>query len=213
MKFFLLTVVVFLIAFNLKSKDFRVTQIPNGVKYGCQNCHASPYGGDMLTAFGAQVLSKGMSGGNVVWANLYNLDADEDGFTNGEELLDPDGMWRIGDANPGQLSDVTEIWNKESFPLSVIWSYFISEPNVSPNPSVSNVNINFDIKVGTYISTNVVDMNGNVVKNLDDNFYSNGNVKLSWNGKNEYGMPVPKGAYLVNINTGGHIKTVKVIKN
>lgn len=213
MKYFFLISAMFFLNFTLSSKDFRVSQIPNGVKYGCQNCHNSPYGGDMLTAFGAQTQAKGMVGGNVVWANLYNLDADGDGFTNGQELLDPEGKWRSGDANPGNLSDVTKIWDIESFPLSVIWSYFISEPVVSPNPSVSNININFDIKKANFISTNVVDMNGNVVKNLDDNHYSNGKVKLTWNGMNEYGIPVPKGAYLVNINIGGHIKAVKVIKN
>jgi len=42
------------------------------------------------------------------WAQLCLIDTDGDGFTNGEELGDPDCTWRVGDANPALISDPTD---------------------------------------------------------------------------------------------------------
>ena len=38
---------------------------------------------------------------DVDWSQLFSRDSDGDGITNGAELGDPDGTWRIGDPNPG----------------------------------------------------------------------------------------------------------------
>lgn len=212
MKFLLLFCVV-LFATNLKSKDFRVFQIPNGNVHQCMNCHVSPYGGYPLNDFGNQVLTQGLSGTNVNWSALFNLDADGDGFTNGEELLDPNGEWSTGQGNPGNQSDVTEVWNNESFPASVSWQNYITKPRISPNPSVSNVNISFDVKTPNRVTCKIVDFKGNTVRDLGSNFYSAGSVNLSWDRTSNSGLQLSNGTYLLFIQIGSQFKTEKIVIN
>jgi hypothetical protein len=82
----------------------RVSQIPNGSQANCIACHVSG-GGGARNAFGLQVESSFLNvAGTVVWGPaLAALDADGDGYTNGEELGDPTGAWRPGNANPTLL--------------------------------------------------------------------------------------------------------------
>ncbi len=61
---------------------------------GCDLCH----GGDELTVFGAQAKLVQVNG--VSWSRLFCQDADGDGQTNGQELGDPCGHWRRGEAPP-----------------------------------------------------------------------------------------------------------------
>ncbi len=77
----------------------RQSQYPNG---NCDHCHLIP--GGVRTEFGNQV-GRTLSGGSVNWRALFRLDADGDGFTNGEELGDPAGTWMRGDADPRLLSE------------------------------------------------------------------------------------------------------------
>ena len=51
----------------------------------------SPYGGGARNSFGMDYDRNGKR-----WANVCELDSDQDGFTNGEELGDPNCQWRRG---------------------------------------------------------------------------------------------------------------------
>lgn len=81
-----------------QARPFRLNQLPN-TPAGCATCHISPGGGGPRNAFGEDV-NRTLQGGNVVWADLFDLDSDGDGYTNGQELADPSGTWRIGDSRP-----------------------------------------------------------------------------------------------------------------
>lgn len=103
---------------SAQARPFRPGQIPNGLVAACQNCHIYP--GGPRNAFGVTVEHYGNVGflinGDVQWGTLAlldpahpgappktlaEIDSDGDGRTNGEELLDPLGAWRPGQANPG----------------------------------------------------------------------------------------------------------------
>jgi len=103
------------------ARSSRVTQIPHGTRFGCASCHVSAAGGGALTSFGAMIYARFLTDtsflGAVVWGPaLAALDADGDGATNGEELQDPEGGWRVGQPDPGDAAAVTEPWNPESRP-------------------------------------------------------------------------------------------------
>jgi len=75
-------------------------RIPNGGVYSCQTCHGS---GFSLNSFGADFLDEGSR-----WTHaLSQTDSDDGGAANGAELLDTDGGWEEGDADPGDPADVT----------------------------------------------------------------------------------------------------------
>lgn len=79
--------------------------IPNGT---CNTCHTAG-GGSPRNAFGLDVAANGPN-----WSQLYDLDSDGDGFTNGEELGDPMGTWMSGDPDPTYVSDPADI---NDFPM------------------------------------------------------------------------------------------------
>jgi len=88
------------------ARDFRVDDIPNGGRFDCTSCHVGSQGGGDFTPFGSAAIGALTGSGNVEqqhvdWSQLYDLDSDRDGFTNGEELGDPDGTWIRGDPDPG----------------------------------------------------------------------------------------------------------------
>ena len=86
---------------QVEGRDHRPGQIPNGTENTCKNCHMSPFGGDARNPFGLTIEADFLSGFDVVWGpELAAIDSDGDGFTNGEELGDPEGTWAIGDDNP-----------------------------------------------------------------------------------------------------------------
>ncbi len=103
---------------DAEARFFRPGQIPNGPVNTCSNCHMSPRGGDARNAFGRTVEAEFLSeDGNVLWGpKLAAIDSDEDGFTNGEELGDPEGTWKAGDESPGDPEAVTKPGDPESHP-------------------------------------------------------------------------------------------------
>src|SRR6476659_524995 len=80
-------------------------KIPNGNEYYCGTCHESGH----VFSDGSLPLPSTPVHGNAMqlpflntiptktWTpDLASQDSDGDGFTNGEELLDPNGTWVIG---------------------------------------------------------------------------------------------------------------------
>lgn len=91
---------------SLDAREARSDHVPNAGRFDCGLCHVDSAGEGPRNAFGQQIEEMGLSGEGpigtqeVVWAQIYDGDPDGDGFTNGEELGDPDGEWRIGDGDP-----------------------------------------------------------------------------------------------------------------
>src|SRR5258706_8682168 len=67
--------------------------VPNGSKYTCNTCHVS---GDLTYKLQTQMLLDFWHTTPTIktWTvALAHTDSDGDGWTNGEELQDPDGAW------------------------------------------------------------------------------------------------------------------------
>lgn len=94
---------VLLVADVADARGFRRGQVPHGFTVDCTTCHNGRGGSrnDFGLAVFADFLTVQDSTGDVTWnAELAALDSDGDGYTNGEELGDPDGTWTIGAADP-----------------------------------------------------------------------------------------------------------------
>ena len=130
------------------ARPARVNRIPNGTVFSCANCHVNPGGGGTRTAFGAAVFDKigGNPGDVAFWdSTLAGQDSDGDGFSNGQELGDPDGDFlNVGSAslvtNPGDASSKPN--RAPSFNSSpgtsgtegVLYSYQASATDPESNP-------------------------------------------------------------------------------
>lgn len=102
--FLLVGLASFTFATTASARPFRVNDIPNGTKYGCLNCHGdtkasynTDFGGDARLQLVGDVPVQEQ---NVNWAPLCGFDSDQDGWTNGQELGDPDCTWTKGDPDP-----------------------------------------------------------------------------------------------------------------
>jgi len=172
------------------ARDKRVNQIPNGSRFSCLNCHTGV--GGPRNAFGLMIasgyLSAAGSAGDVLWANaLALLDADGDGFSNGTELQDPDGVWRTGDANPGASSLVTNPGDSKSKPVSAVEERDAgSVPGGMklignyPNPFNASTRIRIHLPYGDRLLIKIFDLNGTVVWEQRRTLNSGGDVEMTW---------------------------------
>ncbi len=80
------------------ARNFRVAQLPNGTRYQCMNCHLNPVGG-AVNIFGLDIM-RTLNGDQANWSAVCALDSDSDGYSNGQELGDPNCTWMIGQASP-----------------------------------------------------------------------------------------------------------------
>lgn len=133
----------FFVSLQADARSYRVFMIPNGLSFLCSNCHINPSGGGARTPFGESVRQIVGSSSNSFWSTaLAQLDSDGDGVSNGIELIDPQGIWKQGDANPGNAVDVTNPGDPVSFPVNVpgeitspgeSWITALSGSNVVPS--------------------------------------------------------------------------------
>ncbi len=115
------------------ARSFRQDEVPNGSRVGCTLCHVGV--GGPRNAFGEQCNQSQEIPGDgespARWELIYNLDADQDGFTNGEELGDPDGTWRPFQPQPTYRSHPSD-------PQSVPQGEPDPEPEPEPEPDTGD---------------------------------------------------------------------------
>ncbi|MFP6642172.1 MAG: hypothetical protein VCF24_01225 [Candidatus Latescibacterota bacterium] len=122
----------YMLADDAAARPHRPGQIPSGLVNNCLNCHVSPGAGDLRNPFGLTVEGDFLTAinlsGNVIWGpELAAIDSDGDGFTNGEELGDPEGTWQPGDPAPINAADVTLPGDPDSHPpegiITAVWEH------------------------------------------------------------------------------------------
>lgn len=98
--------------------------VPNGGEFECEACHTeAPW----LNSFGWDV-GFTMPLGNIDWSQLWYLDSDADGQTNGFELGDPCGEWVRNGEDPAREENLSD----PSDPLSVVPDEIV--PPECPDP-------------------------------------------------------------------------------
>ena len=109
-----LSAALVLLPLTAEARPFRVSQIPNAPA-SCNTCHTNG-GGTPRNAFGLDV-AQGLVGGILGEVDRdaeCDMDSDGDGFTNGEELGDPDCVWTESDGSLGTVA--SRPGSADSFP-------------------------------------------------------------------------------------------------
>jgi hypothetical protein len=200
--------VMILSTVNTFARDFRVDYIPNGKVNKCLNCHTQvdPKDGKSLTPFGKIVESNYLDdNGDVIWnAALAALDSDGDGFSNGTELQDPNGTWLHGNSDPGTPANTSNPGDKASIPPGT----FVTDEstpfnvlyNVYPNPvSSSNCNIQLNLLYPATVTMSIMDIQGNIVRNLCDSKFIIGNYVQMWDRTDNRSNNVLSGTYFLTV--------------
>ncbi|MFA3783318.1 T9SS type A sorting domain-containing protein [Melioribacteraceae bacterium 4301-Me] len=198
----------------LVGREFRVNKIPNGSINSCSNCHFNPSGGGPRNPFGQAVETRVTPGGfEDFWdSSLAAMDSDGDGFSNGQELQDPNGLWRPGQPNPGDPSKVTNPGDPFSKPNisdvannNIIPSKFLLSQNY-PNPFNPTTTINFNLPVSSHVKLDVFDILGRYVTTLVNEEKAAGSytVKFDANG-------LANGIYIYRIKANNYIDSKKML--
>ena len=194
--YFLIISLFFSFVIESQSRVQRVNQIPNGNKFQCSSCHVNPGGGGLRTPFG-ETVNDNLTSGKVRWDLIFNIDSDGDGFSNGEELQDPFGIWTEGQTNPGDPELVTQPWNPNSKPTtSSVENDFVNmNSTLYPSPTLGILNLEF---ISNYFDVSTIEIfnsNGNFIYSI------NHNTKL---GQNEMSIKlndlgIQQGTYFIVI--------------
>lgn len=210
--FFLVSVSI--LVFSLSDgRSFRVDDIPNGGIARCENCHVSPSGGGSRNSFGMQVGNGFLDvSGHVVWdASLASLDSDGDGFTNGEELQDPDGTWTSGTAGDPNL--VTNPGDPSSFPNATSVQFYSGLPREYqlmqnyPNPFNPSTAISINLPENANVKLKIYDVTGQEVASLVNEFLSAGNYEFNFDGSS-----LNSGTYFYRMEANGLLKDFSEVK-
>ncbi|MGE5480783.1 MAG: hypothetical protein ACM3U1_10205 [Chloroflexota bacterium] len=193
-----------------------VNQVPNGSKFSCQTCHASSV--PALNSFGQEIKNGFYDASrNVIWnAQLAGLDSDADGVTNGEELLDPNGVWKTGDPNPGEPANVYNPGDGSSFPNTGVYDgyfakYDYSISAISPNPAVFAAKFYVTMPRTGLFSAYVVSPNGGIIKKFSERALFEGVYPFEWDLRDEAGSPVASGSYSIIFNNAGRLTARQII--
>ncbi|MBN2000911.1 T9SS type A sorting domain-containing protein [candidate division KSB1 bacterium] len=221
MKIFTKIVVLLVVVSNgLFAFSRRVDQMPNGRVFGCANCHINPAGGSSRNDFGKQIAAGFLQDGDLVWSpELAALDADGDGATNGEELQNPGGTWKIGDAAPGNIDLVTNPGDAASVPVNtrVKQPYPAWQPEEYmlgqnfPNPFNPTTNIEFTVRSQSRVTITVFNINGEPVKKIVDGYFQKGKYQVIFDGRDENGIMLSSGLYIYQMKTENIIQRRQMI--
>ena len=194
----------------LVGRSFRVSQAPHGNRFSCNTCHTSG-GGSPRNAFGLDVENRVTPGGNeTFWTPaLAALDSDGDGFTNGEELQDPNGVWIQGTANPGDANLVTNPGDTNSVPTSIlnenkIFTFHLA--NNYPNPFNPSTAIRYEIGETSEVTLEIYNSLGENVKTLVSQVQSAGFYEVQFNA-----VGLTSGIYFYSLQTGENLAVKKMM--
>ncbi len=196
-------------SFSIVASPFRVTQIPNGSKFNCANCHVNPNGGGARNKFGQLVEVNLDNQGNVKWsAAMATADSDGDGQSNGKELQDPTGAWRTNQPNPGDFSKVSNPGDMNSTDIkSTELPAIYALMNNYPNPFNPSTQIQFQIPQAGFVSLVVYDVLGKEIATLVNEFKQPGNYSTLF----AIGSSYSSGVYFYRLTSNNFSSVKKMI--
>ena len=211
----ILMLIISLAAVDAFARQKRVGQVPNGSKFGCLNCHFGQ--GGPRNVFGLEIESNHLdSNGDVIWsAALAALDSDNDGKTNGEELQDPNGVWRIGDAAPGDVNLVSKPGDPSST-TGVQFAAFGLPTSMHlrqnyPNPFNPLTTITFAVPSRAEVRLTIYNSLGQPIRELVNGQVQSGDYAAVWNGLNDSGEFVGSGVYLARLESESFSQTIRML--
>lgn len=196
--------ILFLSSNNAYSRSKNVSQLPNGAKNSCATCHVSNTQYSM-NPFGKALKNGYYSGGNANWkATLAKLDSDGDGFTNGQELQDPEGLWTIGTTDPGDIALVTNPGLASSFPTGIneeVATNDIFIKLISGNPIYDILSFELTLAQSSVLVVGIYNPSGSKVVDLYNGYAIAGNYTYNWDLHGRYFDRVSNGLYYIVVES------------
>ncbi len=115
---------------------------------------------------------------------------------------------KAGNAGPYSNEFSLKVTSVEQ--LSGMPTTFAMDQNY-PNPFNPSTQIKFALPSQSYVSLNIYNVSGELVRTLVNNDMSAGFYSVTWNGMNDHGQTVSTGVYLFRVQTGTFVSTKKML--
>ncbi len=80
-----------------------------------------------------------------------------------------------------------------------------------PNPFNPDTRIQYSLPIDTYVSINIVDLNGKIVKSLVKSFQRAGFKNITWDGNNDFGQTLSAGMYILVFTSDEYYASKKML--
>lgn len=80
-----------------------------------------------------------------------------------------------------------------------------------PNPFNPETRISYSLPEPAYVKLSIFDINGTLIKTLQDGNQSTGRYESIWNGENSFGLKVGSGVYFYRIQANSFVQTRKMV--
>lgn len=111
---------------------------------------------------------------------------------------------------------VIRVLPEEEVPV-IISSHASQDDNIAlqvyPNPFKNSANFNYKIKTEARVSVEVYDLSGKIIRNIFNGIMRSGRHTTSWDGRDEHGVEMPAGIYIIKCQVGEYQETKQLIKN
>lgn len=127
-------------------------------------------------------------------------------------LGDYEGTIYISSNDPGSSYLVIPVYFHVDY-ASGMADNDVKDPSVTlyPNPFQKEVYIEFNLEKSMDVSLAVIGSDGKIVKTITSATFGQGNVKLSWDGRNDEGIRMNNGVYYYRLKIGDYEKKEKLI--
>ncbi len=124
----------------------------------------------------------------------------------------------IGEIYDYRLADISYSGEKEYYPLMVVGilvednlpsTYFIMQNY--PNPFNPSTSISYGLPQQSSVGLSIYDVQGQLVKTLQQGVKAPGNYEVQWLGMDQQGNPVSTGVYFCRLTAGSYSKTIKMV--
>ena len=140
---------------------------------------------------------------------MAKLDSDGDGKTNGQELGDPNGVWRSGQPNPGVLSSVTNPGDPASVTsvgnIAGLPTEYKLYTNY-PNPFNPTTKIKFNLPEAAFAKLIIYDLLGRNIETLISSELKPGTYEVNFNATH-----FASGVYFYSLQTNNFKSTKKLL--
>jgi hypothetical protein len=131
--------------------------------------------------------------------------------------LNGDGAWQLDTASASNARGTANL-NVEQVPCSQLGPdttfsiprTFILYQNY-PNPFNYYTTIPYELKDEGIVQIDILNIRGQIVRNLLHPTKSRGLLSISWNGRDNKGNPLPSGAYLCKMKVKNQTQTIKLL--
>ena len=111
--------------------------------------------------------------------------------------------------NYSDYSDVVQTLTLSNEDLSIPNRFYLHQNY--PNPFNPSTVINYDMQNDGQTLIEIMDVRGNHVSTLINDYVQIGSRSITWDATNDYGERVPAGIYFYTLKTNNYIQTQKMV--